>query len=202
MNYPIGTVVILARPAGLYMCQRINRPTWNGAWSSAGGATEEGEDPRQAALREVKEEAGLVIDPSRLIELGREWHDHPQGGQQDCAFFKVDLEEGEIPQRCEPEKHSEWELVPWASVFEKELMSGYRGPTMTAFFASLIIPPNSVEVELHSNTSEGVEATRATIRMLGGQLQEVGGRFYVAKGYIAWACARQGYVKRVLEVTG
>ena len=55
-----------------------------------------------------------------------------------------------------------------------------------------------IEVELHSTEPSAVEATRNTIAMLGGSLTERDGRYFVPAGFIAFACERQGYVRRVL----
>jgi 8-oxo-dGTP pyrophosphatase MutT (NUDIX family) len=41
-------------------------------WSVPGGWREPGETPRQAAVREVLEETGLVVDPASLEPCGRE----------------------------------------------------------------------------------------------------------------------------------
>jgi hypothetical protein len=58
-----------------------------------------------------------------------------------------------------------------------------------------------VEVELHSKDPVAVAATRATLETLpgGGCLIERGGRFFVQNGFPAFACERQGYVKRVIR---
>jgi hypothetical protein len=59
-----------------------------------------------------------------------------------------------------------------------------------------------VEVELHSTDPVAVAATRATLQALpggGAGLIERGGRFFVQNGFPAFACERQGYVKRVIR---
>jgi hypothetical protein len=56
-----------------------------------------------------------------------------------------------------------------------------------------------VEVELLSIEPSAVEAVRVTLAQLpGGRLLEHEGRYYVPAGFVAWACERQGYVKRVI----
>lgn len=42
----------------------------SGKWNGLGGKLEADESPRQAALREVQEEAGLVLEPQRTQALG------------------------------------------------------------------------------------------------------------------------------------
>lgn len=134
-SYPIDTVVLLSTDKGLWMCERIGCSTWNNTWASAGGATEGNELPIEAAIRETLEESGLVIDKHRLIYLGGEYHDHPKGGQQLCYFYRVVLAANEIPMRVEPQKHGEWELVPWVVVGERKKPSGYCGPLMNNYLS-------------------------------------------------------------------
>ncbi len=47
-----------------------NRGTWSGLLNGVGGHIERGEDPRSAALREIKEETGLILSPSSLYLSG------------------------------------------------------------------------------------------------------------------------------------
>jgi len=57
-----------------------------------------------------------------------------------------------------------------------------------------------IEVELWSTDPSAVKATRETLLQLpGGKLIEREGRYFVPAGFPAWACERQGYVKRVLK---
>jgi len=64
-------------------------------WFSVGGGIDEGEELVAAAVRETKEEIGVVIAPGELVELGREdtafnwgeWH-----LVQDQTFFAVRLD--------------------------------------------------------------------------------------------------------------
>ncbi len=47
-----------------------DRGTWSGHLNGVGGHIERGEDPRSAALREIKEETGLILSPSSLYLSG------------------------------------------------------------------------------------------------------------------------------------
>ena len=47
-----------------------DRGTWSGLLNGVGGHIERGEDPRSAALREIKEETGLILSPSSLYLSG------------------------------------------------------------------------------------------------------------------------------------
>lgn len=45
------------------------KATYKNSWSPAGGVIDPGETPLQAAIREVKEEVGVTLDPSELSFL-------------------------------------------------------------------------------------------------------------------------------------
>jgi hypothetical protein len=62
------------------------------------------------------------------------------------------------------------------------------------------------EVELWSTDPSAVAAVRHTIQQLppgnGLLFEEDGHWFLVGNDFLRWACERQGYVKRVIEVIG
>lgn len=62
-----GPEVLLVHPGGPYWAKRDL-----GAWSIPKGEIEDGEEPRQCALRELGEELGPApeIPPEQLVELG------------------------------------------------------------------------------------------------------------------------------------
>lgn len=62
-----GLQVLLVHPGGPYWAKRDR-----GAWTIPKGECEEGEEPRECALRELAEELGAApaIDRSALLELG------------------------------------------------------------------------------------------------------------------------------------
>ena len=64
-------------------------------WFSVGGALEPGEDHREAAVREMHEETGVRLDPTTLVELGRETAEFDWGEWhlvQDQTWFACPLE--------------------------------------------------------------------------------------------------------------
>lgn len=69
-------------------------------WFTVGGALDEGETPAQGALRELREETGLVVAPQQLE--GPIWHqttDIPFNGvwyRQDQDFFAVRVESWQV----------------------------------------------------------------------------------------------------------
>jgi predicted NUDIX family NTP pyrophosphohydrolase len=64
---PGGTELLLVHPGGPYWAKRDA-----GAWSIPKGEIEDGEGPRECALRELAEELGPApaLDPTQLLELG------------------------------------------------------------------------------------------------------------------------------------
>lgn len=47
-----------------------DRGNWSNLLNGIGGHVEQGEDPRSAALREIKEETGMILSPSSLYLSG------------------------------------------------------------------------------------------------------------------------------------
>lgn len=72
-------VVILNDAAELLLCH----VTGQDHWDLPKGGADPGELPRQAALRETREETGLVLDDRPLLDLGR----HPFRPRKDLHLF-------------------------------------------------------------------------------------------------------------------
>lgn len=76
-------------------------------WFTIGGGIEAGEDLRQAACRELREETGIVLPPDRLV--GPVLHRHAifdffaETAHQEEWFFLAFLREGETLERVAPE---------------------------------------------------------------------------------------------------
>lgn len=60
-------------------------------WSLPGGGVHKGEDPSVSALREVKEETGIVLTDATLVDLGADTYSH-RGFQYDLVRFGCRLQ--------------------------------------------------------------------------------------------------------------
>ncbi|WP_327119059.1 NUDIX domain-containing protein [Nocardia sp. NBC_01730] len=83
---PRGAVAIITNGRGqllLHLRDDLPHVTWPGYWSVLGGGCDPGENPRQAIVRELDEEAGLSVD--QLSELFETRDEHGSG--QLITFF-------------------------------------------------------------------------------------------------------------------
>jgi 8-oxo-dGTP pyrophosphatase MutT (NUDIX family) len=63
----------------------VVKPTYKDAWDVPGGYVNDGESPREAAIREVKEELGLDVDVRAALVV--DWAPHPQEGDKVLFLF-------------------------------------------------------------------------------------------------------------------
>jgi ADP-ribose pyrophosphatase YjhB (NUDIX family) len=66
---PVVAVVVLVIKEGRALMVRRAVTPEKGRWAFPAGYVDDGEDPREAALREVQEETGLAIRITRLIDV-------------------------------------------------------------------------------------------------------------------------------------
>ena len=66
-EYPLIGVGAIILEAGRVVLVKRAHPPIQGEWSIPGGVLEIGETVRQAALREAREETGLIVEPGELL---------------------------------------------------------------------------------------------------------------------------------------
>jgi len=71
----VAGAVFIVRDGAVLLIKRSNEPQ-EGKWALPAGYIDEGEDPREAALREVNEETGITAEITRLVDVLP-----PEGGQ-------------------------------------------------------------------------------------------------------------------------
>lgn len=64
----VGVGAVVVHEGRVLLVQRGHEPA-KGQWSLPGGLIDVGESLREAVIREVREETGLIVEPVELIEL-------------------------------------------------------------------------------------------------------------------------------------
>ena len=103
----VPCIVLFNGEGKVLVLKRSSRKRFPGKWELPGGSLRFGESPREAACREVKEETGFLLDPSKIIPV--DTFGFVYGGREGVEFIiplyaaKV---EGEPVLR--PDEHEDW----------------------------------------------------------------------------------------------
>jgi 8-oxo-dGTP diphosphatase len=73
----VGAGVLVEQDGRALLVQRTGEP-WKGAWCFPAGFIEPGEPPEQAAAREIREETGLQVEITGLVDIYF-YDDDPRG---------------------------------------------------------------------------------------------------------------------------
>jgi 8-oxo-dGTP diphosphatase len=115
----IVVAAALLRDGRILLCHRSPHRVWYpNVWDLPGGHVEQGESPRAAVVREVREELGVAIDCSRLPVSAQLRVSLPDA---DLSVWRVQDWKGE-PTNLQSEEH---DCVAW---FDIETVSGLRLP--------------------------------------------------------------------------
>lgn len=91
-----GVAAVVQDPAGRVLVQRR---VDDGRWEVPGGLIDPGEQPAQAVVRELREETGLLVRPTRVLSVQTyPEHRYPHGDLIQCVVtaFAADLVGGEL----------------------------------------------------------------------------------------------------------
>ncbi|MBK5940813.1 dihydroneopterin triphosphate diphosphatase [Halochromatium roseum] len=124
LKRPISVLVVVFNTAGEFML--LNRVKPSGFWQSVTGSLMPGESPRNAALRELKEETGLLgasglinLRQSRLFPIIQPWR---QRYAQGICFNREHWYALRLPYRrhirINPAEHSEVLWLPLEKALE------------------------------------------------------------------------------------
>lgn len=124
LKQPVSVLVVLHDGAGRVLL--LERADKSGFWQSVTGSVEEGECLSETALREVREETGIALDPadlnnwqqSTVYEIYPHWrHRYADGVTENTEHFFSAVIPSDSPVRlCE---HTAFQWLPLEEAAEK-----------------------------------------------------------------------------------
>lgn len=109
--------LILRRGEEILLARRADTGYADGLFNLPSGHLEDGEDVREAMIREAYEEVGVVLDPERLAVALVMQHRAPDGAPRIGWFFEAHLAAADRqPANREPEKCSQLDWFPLAAL--------------------------------------------------------------------------------------
>ncbi|MFE3387776.1 trifunctional class I SAM-dependent methyltransferase/NUDIX hydrolase/VOC family protein [Streptomyces anulatus] len=108
--------LILRRGPDVLLARRADTGYADGLLHMPSGHAEDGEDVREAMIREAAEEIGLDLEPEELRVALVMQHRGPGGGARMGWFFVAEHDPSRPPRNAEPEKCSELDWFPLAAL--------------------------------------------------------------------------------------
>jgi 8-oxo-dGTP diphosphatase len=107
----VGAAVLIEQDERLLLLRRNHEP-WEGSWMVPAGYVEVDEDPKDAAIREVREETGLQVELGNLYDV-HYFDDDPRGNGV-VFVYKTEKISGEITINAESSaaKFFHWYEIP------------------------------------------------------------------------------------------
>ncbi len=139
---PCAGVMLISRTGMVWVGRRIDTP---GGWQMPQGGIDEGEEPRDAALRELEEEIGtanaLIIGESRdwlsydlpAALIGKVWKGRYRGQKQKWFACRFLGDDGEID--IHGVDHPEFDAWKWVPISE---VAGLIVPFKRQIYAALV----------------------------------------------------------------
>ena len=127
---PCAGVVLINGEGRVFAGHRIDNPS--DAWQMPQGGIDEGEDPRQAALRELVEETGVSPDKVQVLAetpgwvyydlppelLGKVWKGRYGGQRQKWVLMRFLGQDADIRIDTDHPEFQEWRWMPAAALLE------------------------------------------------------------------------------------
>lgn len=114
---PVLTVdVLIRRDDGYVFIKRKNEP-YRGHWAIPGGLVEYGETVEQAAIREAKEETGLEVKLTRLVDVYSDPTRDPRGHYISIAYL-AEAVSGELKAAADAEEAKVFKRKPERLAFD------------------------------------------------------------------------------------
>lgn len=146
-----ATVVFTDEVGRVLLCE----PTYKQVWEAPGGAIEADESPRDGAVREVREELGLVVEPGRLVAVD---YVPPIEGRTEGLIFVYDGG-GLTDEQAAAIQLADGELRSWAWCTVDQMHERMRPLVARRIEAALGAIADGGVVELENGYPVGVKPT-------------------------------------------
>ena len=131
----VSVYVLHESGSGLLLSLRKNTATFPNHYQCPGGTVESGEGIRDAAVRELKEETGLIRLPGELNRVHPAVvHQKPDGSKYRLHTFSTSVRGSEIMRLLEPDKASDWVYRSWHECCRLPIMQLMPGTYDTMHF--------------------------------------------------------------------